>query len=174
MYLNSLDLKGGGAYTQHQITELEAWLPEGDSIRVLELGAGDSSIKICKGLENKYDKVTYVCYETNGRWAPKYDTIEVRLHTAEQLRNHDSEVQLGDDEVYDFILVDGPDGVVREKWYYLLKEHTIPGTIIHIDDYSHYAEFEEQLHINFPDVEELSRVERGTINPHTWLTVRVK
>ena len=35
------------------------------------------------------------------------------------------------------------------------------------------AEFEQALRDNFPNFEELSRVERGEINPHTWLTVKV-
>lgn len=172
-HLTNLKLQGGFAYSPEQIEELEPWLLKGDSIRVLELGAGDSSVKLCEGLKSKYKNVKYVCYETSEQWAPKHDNIEVRLHTNEQLKAHAPAVQLGEDEIYDFILVDGPTGVIRWQWYALIKDHAAPGAIIHIDDYSHYAEFEQALRDNFPNFEELSRVERGEINPHTWLTVKV-
>jgi hypothetical protein len=82
------------------------------------------------------------------------------------------EVDLGCDK-YDLILVDGPTGVTRKFWYNKLKNNVKSGTIVHIDDYDHYKEFEEQLSENL-NYEELYRKSRQFKGEKSWLTVIIK
>ena len=45
------------------------------------------------------------------------------------------------------VIVDGPTGIDRRKWYPLLKKCTRKGTIVVIDDFRHFPEYEKALNI---------------------------
>jgi len=161
-----LNLKSGWSYCNKQILEISNSLPQSTTLSVLELGGGDSSIKLWDFLKTKYKQVTYRCYETDPTWAPQHDNIEVILYKTPSL-------VVFDDVVYDFILIDGPTGISRREWYSKLTNNVRPGTILHIDDYDHYKEFEEELAINFV-YDELYRTSRTKRGEKSWLTVKIK
>jgi hypothetical protein len=52
-------------------------------------------------------------------------------------------------KIYDIVLIDGPNGVVRSKWYSKIRNHIAYHTIMLIDDYNHYTEFETELNRNY-------------------------
>ena len=131
-----------------------------------DIGAGDSSIKIYEYINTIYKEISYLCYETSSKWAPKHSGIEVIMY------REVSSVQLRDQK-YDLVLVDGPTGVTRKLWYKKLKSVVKKGTIVHIDDYDHYKEFEQELKNNL-SYEELYRKSRKVKGEKSWLTVKIK
>lgn len=163
--MSELKLQGGWSYCTEQITQLRKDLPNKDTLKVLEFGAGDSSVKIYEYFASFCDQVSYLCYETSTRWAPNHKDIEVVMYSNVQ------DVNLRE-EKYDLILVDGPTGVTRKFWYQKLKPIVQPGTIIHIDDYDHFPEFEKELQRNL-SYEELYRKSRSRKGEKSWLTVKV-
>lgn len=166
MVNKTLKLNSGWSYCTEQILELVPYLPINTTeLSVLEFGAGDSSDKIFTFLREKYENLKYCCYETNNRWAPNNSNIEVVMY------NKVEDVVLKD-EYYDLILVDGPTGVTRKYWYEKLKNVVKDGTVIHIDDYDHYQEFEEELKKNLV-YEELYRKSRKFKGEKSWLTVKI-
>jgi hypothetical protein len=52
-------------------------------------------------------------------------------------------------KIYDIVLIDGPNGVNRSKWYSKIRNHIAYHTIMLIDDYNHYTEFETELNRNY-------------------------
>lgn len=163
--MNDLNLLGGWAYCTQQISQFIQDLPKQETIKIIEFGAGDSSVKIYNFLNKIYENVDYTCYETSSRWAPNHKNINVVMYKNVQ------EVDLGCDK-YDLILVDGPTGVTRKFWYNKLKNNVKSGTIVHIDDYDHYVEFEEELIKNI-QYKELYRKSRKFKGEKSWLTVKV-
>lgn len=165
MYME-LNLKSGWAYCTDQILEFSQDLCKSNQIQILELGGGDSSIKIFDFLSNMYSDIHYTCYETDPNWAPKHKNINVVMY-------EDPSTVLFDSTLYDLILVDGPTGISRKLWYNKLINNVKSGTIIHIDDYDHYEEFEQELKLNF-SYEELYRKTRSKKGEKSWLTVKIK
>jgi hypothetical protein len=163
---DGLHLKGGWAYCSEQILQFVPDLPKGEKINIIEFGAGDSSIKIYEYINTIYKEISYLCYETSSKWAPKHSGIEVIMY------REVSSVQLRDQK-YDLVLVDGPTGVTRKLWYKKLKSVVKKGTIVHIDDYDHYKEFEQELKNNL-SYEELYRKSRKVKGEKSWLTVKIK
>tara|TARA_B100001559_G_scaffold316968_1_gene321333 strand:- start:1287 stop:1778 length:492 start_codon:yes stop_codon:yes gene_type:complete len=161
-----LNLKSGWAYCSEQILELCNDLRKTNKLNLLELGGGDSSVKIFNYLLTIYNEVHYTCYETNPKWAPNHKGINVVMY------DHPKNVYF-DNTIYDLILVDGPTGVNRKLWYNKLTSNIQPGTIIHIDDYDHYEAFEQELKLNF-SYNELYRKERSRRGEKSWLTVKIK
>lgn len=52
-------------------------------------------------------------------------------------------------KIYDIVLIDGPNGVLRSKWYSKIRNNISYNTIMLIDDYNHYNEFETELNRNY-------------------------
>lgn len=146
-----------------QIEQLGEILPDQDFIRVLEFGAGKSSTLIFNSLKKKYKNIKYVTYETNAKYAPKTEGIEVRMHTRKELTL--STISIPSNEKYDLVIVDGPDGQDRKYWYSLFVDNVESGTIIHIDDAFHFASFEHEFLKSFPNAEIL--YEQGRENLHS-------
>lgn len=163
--MSELNLKGGWAYCSEQILQFIPDLEKVDKLKIMEFGAGDSSIKIYEHFKQLYKNVSYLCYETSTQWAPNHPNIEVVMY------REVPSVKLRDQK-YDLILVDGPTGVTRKFWYQKLKKVIKSGTIIHIDDYDHYREFEEELIKNI-QYKELYRKSRKFKGEKSWLTVKV-
>tara|TARA_R110000765_G_scaffold364243_3_gene454461 strand:+ start:1176 stop:1724 length:549 start_codon:yes stop_codon:yes gene_type:complete len=164
---------GTGAMTPRQASELGTVLPSGDSIKVLEFGSGNTTRKLCRALETKYKKVTYVTYETSEQWAISDDyTVETRMHTTHELC--EGTIKIPEDEKYDLVIVDGPDGELRQHWYPLFKNNVKEGTIVHIDDAFHYTSFEKEFRKYFPSTEDLFYVPLGEGGGNKcWITAKI-
>lgn len=161
-----LDLNSGWSYCNDQIIQFKNDLLKKNNISILELGAGDSSVKLYNYFKSMYEIVSLTCYETDENWAPSNDNIKLIMYDIpENVKFNDT--------IYDLILVDGPTGVSRKLWYNKLTNSVHPGTIIHIDDYDHYEEFEQELKLNF-SYEELYRKSRSKKGEKSWLTVKIK
>lgn len=139
---NTFNVFGGGwSYLPEELFSvcLEANLETKQNIKVLEFGCGDSTIKffnILKSIQG-IDSVEYDCYESNSNFLIRHETINC---------NHYDENNIDDvilnDKKYDIVLVDGPNGVNRYKWYKKINDAITDGSVILIDDYDHYIEFE--------------------------------
>jgi len=134
------------------------------TLRVIEFGAGIGTHDMFNLLQSKVPKLSYTSYENNpdyvcdnsGVFTVLWDTFPSDL--------------VGD--IYDFVIIDGPNGRQRINWYPMLVKHTAPGTIMLIDDYEHFPEFEEALNANFKyDVIGIYR--RTFQRDLTWIVVRI-
>jgi len=163
--MERLILKSGWAYCSEQILQFMPDLLKGEKINIIEFGAGDSSIKIYEYMNQMYNHVSYLCYETSLKWVPNHPDIEAIIY------NNVAEVSLRNQK-YDLVLIDGPTGVTRKFWYEKLYNIVEPGTVVHIDDYDHYKEFEEELTKNLK-YEELYRRSRKFKGEKSWLTVKI-
>ena len=76
------------------------------------------------------------------------------------------------EKIFDLILIDGPTGKSRMHWYGKIKHNVAKGTIVHIDDFDHFRQFEKQL-IKHHVYEELFRKERSKKGEKSWLTVEI-
>lgn len=161
------------AMTSIQVRELGIILPEQKNISVLEFGSGITTSKLYESLLTKYCNVKYVTYEHNIEWLPSNKNIEVRLFSIDDLINNN--IKIPSNEIYDLIIVDGPDGELRKYWYSIFKYNTKKGSIIHIDDAFHYSTFEYELKNNFPDLEYIFEVgrEKTIITNKCWITARI-
>lgn len=158
--------------TQLQVEQLGSLLPNQDTINVLEFGAGNTTTILYKALKHKYQHVNYVTYETNKQYAPSDKDITVRMHTIDDLVNKKITIPLN--EVYDLVIVDGPNGEVRKYWYNLFKHNVKTGTIIHIDDAFHYESFAQEFRTNFTNTTDLFVSKIGeTHGNKCWITSRI-
>lgn len=156
--------------TSKQVEQLGTILPNQDSINILEFGSGPTTQTLYDALTTKYTKVKYVTYETDPQWAPKHPGITVRFHTKEELAN--KSLVWDDEEIYDLIIVDGPDGELRSNWYSLFVNNVKEGTIVHIDDAFHYASFEKEFNKYFPHTNYIFEHARGS-NRKCWITAQI-
>jgi hypothetical protein len=117
--------------TSIQVKELGTILPDQSSISVLEFGAGVTTAKLYEALCSRYTHVNYVTYEDNPIWAPKIPGIEVRMFTREELIA--GNVQISPTEKYDLVIVDGPDGEIRQHWYSVFKDN-VNGMFVKVMD----------------------------------------
>ena len=154
-----------------QIEQLGGILPDGDSIRVLEFGAGRSTTLIFNALKKKYKNITYVTYETNVKYAPETEGVTVRMHTRKELTL--STISIPKDEKYDLVIVDGPDGEDRKYWYPLFVDNVDKGAIVHIDDAFHFPSFEHEFLKSFPHAEILYEHGREIKQNNCWITAKV-
>ena len=132
---------------------------------ILEIGGGAGTRALLQLLREKKLLFTYVVYENN----PDYLVDDLEVETVlwrefpETLRHP---------HTYDLVIVDGPHGVTREKWYPLLKPRVREGTIIAIDDFGHYPEFGQALDANFAYTK-VAEFEPEARKGVTWKVVRV-
>jgi hypothetical protein len=75
---------------------------------------------------------------------------------------------------FDIVLVDGPHGDNRSRWYAKIRKNVKAGTIILVDDFNHYTCFSEELDKNFK-YELLSHSDEPFVayGEHSWKIVRV-
>ena len=163
--MKNLKLNSGWSYCSEQILQFENNLNKTDFLEIIEFGAGDSSIKIYDYFCQKYKNIVYTCYENDNRWMFKHDKIKLILYDFVENVNLEN-------KKYDLILVDGPTGVSRKFWYKKIKNIVKSGSILHIDDYDHYQEFEQELKNNLI-YKELYRQSRSKVGEKSWLTVEI-
>ena len=113
-----------------------------NSLSVLEFGCGDSTVKLHGILKNRLPdlKILYDCYENNPSFAILHPNIICTLYHKDNI----DAVALSSRK-YDLVLIDGPHGVDRMKWYSKVTDVIREGTVVLIDDWNHYDEFEESL-----------------------------
>lgn len=139
---NNMDFsvfKGGWSYMAQEMQNAVSLLPQQKNLSVLEFGSGDSSIKLFNLLSKKY-KVDYTTFESNKDFYINHTEINCLIYDEiqiEKLNIHNNK--------YDFILIDGPNGVLRKHWYSKITQNVKKDTIILIDDWCHYDEFEQAL-----------------------------
>jgi|APGre2960657444_1045066.scaffolds.fasta_scaffold85686_1 hypothetical protein len=139
---NNMDFsvfKGGWSYMAQEMQNAVSLLPQQKNLSVLEFGSGDSSIKLFNLLSKKY-KVDYTSFESNKDFYINHTEINCLIYDEtqiEKLNIHNNK--------YDFILIDGPNGVLRKHWYSKITQNVKKDTIILIDDWCHYEEFEQSL-----------------------------
>jgi hypothetical protein len=78
------------------------------------------------------------------------------------------------DHIFDLILVDGPNGDKRAKWYSKIRKNVKPGTIILVDDFNHFDSFSTELNKNF-EYELLDHHDEPFVayGEHSWKIVKV-
>lgn len=112
-------------------------LPDG-LINVVEFGAGRGTEVLAELLQEKGRLGYFVSYENNVRYLSTSPLVKsVVYEKFPEWLDLPSPAQL--------VIIDGPNGKDREKWYPLLVPHVQPGTIVVIDDIDHYREFEDAL-----------------------------
>lgn len=156
---------GGWEYSADFIQAAFKDLSYGEMLNILEFGSGAGAVKLANLLESKGTPFKYVAYENDPRWVVE----DSRIETVTWTEFPRSLKPL----IYDLVLIDGPNGVVRAKWYPLLREVVRPGTILAIDDHGHYEEFQKALDENFKYdlVEQFEPEARRGV---TWKVVRVR
>jgi hypothetical protein len=160
----SLKLNGGWSYSTQQIENLIPHL-KGESLKVLELGSGESTGKICDHFLSLFSDVVFHSFETSRKYLSNNPNVTSTLYET-------VESCVLPDDTFDLILVDGPYGEVRNQWYDKLRGVSRVGTIIHVDDFCHYASFAENLDKSF-EYDILDESGRSKKNQHCWRTVKV-
>jgi hypothetical protein len=138
------NFKGGWSYTPNEMRDFLPHLTIKDSYNVLEFGSGDST-KILYDIIERYCKnIEYDTFESDGNYMVNYKKVNTIMY---DINNIDNIVI--PNKKYDIILIDGPNGVLRSKWYLKIRDNIKYDTILLIDDYNHYKEFEDELNRNF-------------------------
>lgn len=117
-----------------------------NKINILEFGSGEGTKNLVEFLQNKNIDFDYLSVEHDKNYATNqfvnYFTYDLSYNYSPQ---DIEKVDLKLDGFYDLVIVDGPHGVGRAKWYEKFKNNVKKGTIILIDDFHHYKEFEDEL-----------------------------
>lgn len=136
--------EGGWSYTQKEIRDFLKNINYRDSYKILEFGAGNSTKKIYDIISKFCYKIEYDTYETDINYKIIYKNVNTIMYNIDNIDNI-----ILPNKLYDIILIDGPNGVLRSKWYKKIRNNIKYDTIILIDDYNHYIEFENELNNNF-------------------------
>lgn len=112
------------------------------TLKILEFGSGVATHMLADYLSSKNIPTKYTSYETDSSYAGHPNVNYEFYSPAMQLMKDDN-------EIYDIVIVDGPNGVTRRDWYHQFKKNVRSGTIILIDDFHHYSEFAVALDENF-------------------------
>ena len=112
-----------------------------DVLRILEFGAGDGTRALVKLLTDTGVGFEYTSYENDALFA----VMDPRVHTV-MWRDMPTKLEQG---IFDLVIIDGPMGLDRCKWYPLVAPMTHKGTIIVVDDYHHFTEFKVALDKHF-------------------------
>lgn len=166
---NTPDFSGGWSYTQKEMNEFFRHVIFFPSMSILEFGSGDSTIKLYDYFKRHVDNLTFYTYESDPKFMKKHDSIHYVSYDIERM----NEVVIPDIQ-FDIVLIDGPHGDNRSKWYSKIRNNVKAGTIILVDDFNHYKCFSEELDKNFK-YELLSHSDEPFVpyGEHSWKIVRV-
>jgi hypothetical protein len=151
--------KGGWSLCDYEVYICFKYITYVEKINILEFGAGDGTEQMMIFLNKNNIKFNYISVEHDSSFANTLG-VEYRLYSHPNWRQDDNpwnynpellenvELNLGN-TIFDFVIVDGPNGVGRAKWYKKFKNNIREGTILLIDDFHHYKEFGDELNINF-------------------------
>jgi hypothetical protein len=135
---------GGWSYTQNEIRDFLKHITSRETYNVLEFGSGNSTRILYDILERYCQTITYDTYETDETYRVVHKNVNTILYDSNQI-----DQLIIPNKIYDIILIDGPNGVLRSKWYSKIRNHVAYHTIMLIDDYNHYTEFEAELNKNY-------------------------
>jgi len=159
----NIGLAGGWSYCDKQIEEITPYLSGGKDIKILELGSGDSTSKLYNYYSSLYENVVFHTYENNHSYLCRDERVSPHLY--------DTVITCDlPKEIFDLILIDGPNGESRKDWYSKLRNNSRVGTIIHMDDVYHFNSFIEELDKYF-EYEILADFGKGQHD--CWRTVKV-
>ena len=127
------------------------------TIKILEFGAGESTNQFAKILTEKQIPFEYHVFENDPSYIKTienvtfhyYELPKIPFKRSSEWNVHVAKYILPDLPIFDLIIVDGPHGVGRAQWHQKFKKYTRPGTILLIDDFHHFKEFEQALDKNF-------------------------
>jgi hypothetical protein len=162
---------GGWSYTQLEMTELFKHLKFQPTFSILEFGSGDSTKKLYSYIRSKVQNLIYYTYESDNTFldttTPDIKYIKYDISEIDSLATPDIQ--------FDLILIDGPNGELRSKWYSKIKKNVKQGTILLIDDFNHYKSFSTELDKNF-EYELLSFSDEPFVpyGEHSWKIVSIQ
>ena len=117
-----------------------------NKINILEFGSGDGTKKLVEFLKSKSIDFDYVSVEHDKHYAesPEVEYILYKI-PYDYTPIHIDSVELNLNKTFDLVIIDGPHGVGRANWYKKIQKNVKNNTIILIDDFHHYKEFEDEL-----------------------------
>lgn len=135
---------GGWSYTPNEIRDFLKYISPRETYNVLEFGSGKSTRILYDIIERYCQHICYDTYETDESYRVVHKNVNTILYDINQID------QLNiPDKIYDIVLIDGPHGVSRSKWYSKIRNNISYNTVMLIDDYNHYTEFETELNRNY-------------------------
>lgn len=132
---------GGWSVNPEQMFLALKHLTYSKAVNVLEFGSGAGTDILVQLLHKKKVPYSYTAYENDKTYASKSNNVQTILWSSFPNR-----VVPG---IFDLIIIDGPHGVSRARWYPMLRRSVRKGTIMVVDDFRHYAEFKTALDANF-------------------------
>jgi len=142
-----------------------------DKLRILEFGAGEGTRQLVHLLSKKNIPFEYHTFENDFRFLYNLDKVVTHYYYLPDVKINQSYIwdpllknyTLSDLPEFDLIIIDGPHGLARRRWYEKFKKFSKKDTIILIDDFHHFKEFGEELDRNF----HYSTINEFNLNP-TW------
>ena len=161
---------GGWSYTQKEMSELFKHLKFSETYSILEFGSGDSTKKLYDYISKKVKNLTFYTYETSHEFLNKDPNVNYILYDINSIEG----LKLPDLK-FDLILIDGPNGEYRSKWYSKIRNNVKPGTILLVDDFNHYESFGTELDKNFSyDLLSFSNEPFVPYGEHSWKIVSIQ
>ena len=131
---------GGWSYTQKEMTELFKHISLDKIHSILEFGSGDSTEKLYKYIQPE----VFYTYESDNSFIPPESNVKYMKYDINEI-----DTLVLPDIKFDLILIDGPNGEYRSKWYSKIRKNVKQGTVLLIDDFNHYKSFSDELDKNF-------------------------
>lgn len=117
-----------------------------NELNILEFGSGEGTNRLVEYLDLNEIKYYYLSVEHDEKYVKTKNVEYIKYSLpSDYTVNHIESVNLNLKKIFDVVIVDGPHGVGRAKWYDKIKNNIRTGTIVLIDDFHHYAEFETEL-----------------------------
>jgi hypothetical protein len=135
---------GGWSYAQNEMRDFLKYITSRQTYNVLEFGSGNSTRILYDIIERYCQNISYDTYETNESYKVVHKNVNTILY---DINNIDQLII--PNKIYDIVLIDGPNGVFRSKWYSKIRNNVSYNTVMLIDDYNHYTEFETELNRNY-------------------------
>jgi hypothetical protein len=134
---------------------------------ILEFGSGVGTTVLAELLLKKGIRFTYHSYEM----AKKY---VVQHHAVQGIYAPTFPAKLRPIEPH-LVIIDGPNGSARTRWYPLVAQIAKPGCVVLVDDFDHYPVFARALNRNFKheviEHQNLGKPQHGAVI--CWKTVRI-
>lgn len=137
------EFAGGWSYSQNEMRDFLKFLTIRNSYHILEFGAGKSTTILYDIISNFCKSIEYDTYEHDLNYKVSYKNINTIMYQIDDLDN-----LAIPNKKYDLIFIDGPHGTLRAKWYAKIRNHVKYNTIMLIDDYNHYSEYEYEYELN--------------------------
>lgn len=162
---------GGWSYTQKEMTELFKHITYKDTYSILEFGSGESTTLLYNHFKKHVKNLTFLTYESHKEYlqetTPGFTYIFYNENAMDNV--------FIPSQLFDLILIDGPNGDKRALWYEKIRKCVKPGTIVLIDDFNHYKCFSDELDRNF-HYDLLSHSDEPFVpyGEHSWKIVRIQ